>query len=467
MPAEARSEGRQDRLTRIVFLIGLLLSVWLWSRSQVAGDQLNLLARGWLLTAEGQWVPYGLPTSAGGKAPGAFTSLLVGLPLAIWPHHRAPTLVILGCHLIVYLLLDRMLHRNLGSTARLLFAVVYWLNPWRLYHASFLWNPNYLLPLGGLSLWLFYRQKDRPRLFESFLLLASIGLAAQVHASVAALAIVAMLLWWRGYFRLHWGGVILALAMVGVFLIPWAQAVLQDPSLLPQGAATNGRLAQSLHSASRGLGYWLRYAALVASSTMLCIDWPSLSSRLEAESVRHLLQAVVGMLTVPVVLWSNVRLWIGSRGWWRRVTTGLDFHSWLVGTVRWSFLGALLACAVSPTAVMSWQLLTVLHLAVMPLVLAGLDLARAGQTRLVLRGASMWTVLSLALTLIIGLGSPMFRCGGETCGAMNADPPPLRSRHEMLDALGIQRTCAYELDVPFGWWPDVLPEHQSAGSGPD
>ncbi len=79
----------------------------------------------------------------------------------------------------------------------------------------------------------------------------------------------------------------------------------------------------------------------------------------------------------------------------------------------------------------------------------------------------MWAVLSLALTLIIGLGSPMYRCGGETCGAMNADPPPLRSRHEMLDALGIQRTCAYELDVPFGWWPDVLPEHHADGSGRD
>ena len=52
-------------------------------RSQVGGDQLNLLARGWLLAARGQFIPYGNPLSTGGKAPGGITSLLVGLPLSV------------------------------------------------------------------------------------------------------------------------------------------------------------------------------------------------------------------------------------------------------------------------------------------------------------------------------------------------------------------------------------------------
>ena len=39
------------------------------------------------------------------------------------------------------------------------------------------------------------------------------------------------------------------------------------------------------------------------------------------------------------------------------------------------------------------------------------------------------------------------------------NPPPLRADHEMLDHLGINATCPYEVDIPGGWWPDVLPEH--------
>jgi len=127
--------------------------------------------------------------------------------------------------------------------------------------------------------------------------------------------------------------------------------------------------------------------------------------------------------------------------------------------IRWSLVGVLIACAVTPTAVMSWQLLAVLHLAVLPVVLLGLDLEARGRRLSVLRGASAYACLCLVLIVAIGWGSPMFRCGGETCEAMNATPPPLRADHEMLEALGIQATCRYEVNVPGGWWPDVLPEH--------
>ena len=57
------------------------LSLLLALRSQVGGDQLNLLARGWLLVARGEWVPYGNPSSSGGAVPGGMTALLVAAPL--------------------------------------------------------------------------------------------------------------------------------------------------------------------------------------------------------------------------------------------------------------------------------------------------------------------------------------------------------------------------------------------------
>ena len=83
-----------DRRVRLVWVVGLVLSGFFFIRGQVAGDQLNLLARGYLLVSVGDWIPYGNPMSTGGKSPGGVTSLLVGLPLFVWRHHRAATLVV-------------------------------------------------------------------------------------------------------------------------------------------------------------------------------------------------------------------------------------------------------------------------------------------------------------------------------------------------------------------------------------
>jgi hypothetical protein len=456
---EPPRERRLKNWTTIVFLLGFVFTLVYWARSQVAGDQLNMLSRGWLLIAEGEWIPYGLVTSAGGKAPGGLTSVLVGLPLALWRHHRAPTVILVLLQLIGYLVLDRMLSRELGPRARLLFAVVYWLNPWRLYHSGFLWNSSYLMPLGALHFWTLYRQRRRASFWDSLFLVMLMGLAAQLHAAAGVLVIVSGLLWWRGYFRLHWPGAILGALVILASLVPWALIAAADGQLLPSGESSHDRLAQSTLSVARGLGYWLRYAAMIGSSTILCLDFQASPRWPAGDTLRQAIQIVVGLATLPLVVWANVALWRPSPAWWRRASAEADFRSWLTGAVRWTFLGVLVACMLTPTAVMSWQLLSVFHLAVMPLVLFGLGLIDAGRWPMARRGAGVYAAIALILIVAIGFGSPMYRCGGDTCGAMNATPPPLRSDHEMLAALGIQESCRYPVDVPGGWWPDVLPEN--------
>jgi hypothetical protein len=453
------SQADLARLTTLVLLIGLLLSAIMVARSQVGGDQLNMLSRAWLWVAEGELVPYGLPTSAGGKAPGGLTSYVVGVPLRLWQHHRAPTLLLFGAHLLGYLLLDRMIGRELGGVGRLLFAILYWLNPWRMYHSGFLWNPSFMVPLGALHMWTIYRQRDRPRFWESFLQVLTIGLAAQLHTSVVTLVLLSLVLCWRGYFRFHWPGVIVATIAVAASLIPWAQAVLQDPSILPSGSSSHARLGQAALSVARGLGYWLRYPAMIASSTILCLDFDGLPTVLTADRLRQLVQVLVGVLTLPVVLWANFRMWRHSTLWWRRLPSGAPYREWLGGVVRWSLGVTLLACLLTPTSVMNWQLLTVLHLAVLPVLLLGTDLLDQGRLAEVKTGAILFSVLSLGLIVAITWGSPMFRCGGETCGSKNANKHALRSDHVMLDELGINATCKVEVNQPGGWWPDVLPEN--------
>ncbi|HYN23274.1 MAG TPA: hypothetical protein VE078_20105, partial [Thermoanaerobaculia bacterium] len=223
-----------SRLTWSLFAVGLLISLGMVARSQVGGDQLNLLGRGWLLAEEGKWISYGNPMSTGGKAPGGITSLLVGLPLLVWRDHRAPTLVILLCHVLAFLLLDRTLRRIFSPRERVLFAILYWLNPWRMYFSAFLWNPNYLFLFGALHLWACLAQRERARFGPSFLLGAGMVLAFQIHASFLLLAVATVLLWWRGYFKPQWIGGFLGAGLAALPLIPWMRDLLSQPAILTE-----------------------------------------------------------------------------------------------------------------------------------------------------------------------------------------------------------------------------------------
>ncbi len=452
---------RSDRFFWLVVVLGAFFSVLMLVRSQVAGDQLNMLARGWFLITDGVWIPFGLPTSAGGKAPGGLTALVTGLPLLVWRHHRAPNMLILGLQIVAYVLLDRFVSRVTGRGGRLLFAILYWLSPWRLYHSTFLWNPNYMLFFGALHFWSVVQQRHRAKLWPSFLLVLAIGLPAQLHASAILLVPISIVLWWRGYFKIHFKGTALGAMVVAASLVPWSLAVLRDPALLPSGGGLLASGIRPLSYLTRGFGYWLRLDSLAVSDSMYCLDFSALVGPSAGRAVAPLLPSVwwiLGLLTVPVAIWANLRLWRHSRGWWRVSPPRASDRTWLKGVVRWSFLVTLLACFFSPTTTMSWQIVVLLHLAVMPTVLAGQALLKSPKRHLALRGTGLYVGLTCALLLAMSFGSPMYRCGGYRCEAMNATHPILRSHHPMLEELGIEATCSFEVDQPGGWWPDVLPE---------
>ena len=173
-PATPGTRGRAALLGPIfsrlpvLFAVGLAISLVMVARSQVSGDQLNMLARGWLFT-HGEWVQFGMTTSANGKEPGGLISLLAGLPLLLWRDYRAPALLILASHALAYFLLDRTLRGILSARERLLFCVLYWLNPWRLYNSAYLWPANWLFIFGAVHLWTVYRQRREPSFWLSLL----------------------------------------------------------------------------------------------------------------------------------------------------------------------------------------------------------------------------------------------------------------------------------------------------------
>ena len=181
------------------FLIGLAISVLMLVRSQVNDDAFYLLSRGWLLAKHGVLAPIGNAAAerAGGFVPGSLSAIVTGVPLMLWMDHRAPVILVLITHIIAYLLLDRVIKAECDDRARLILAIVFWLNPWRMYQSGWVDNSNYVFVAGAIHLWASYAQRERPKFWPSTLLVATAGLVLQLHLDAFILVIASIALWLR------------------------------------------------------------------------------------------------------------------------------------------------------------------------------------------------------------------------------------------------------------------------------
>lgn len=429
------------------------------ARGQVAGDQLNLLARGYLLAEHGEWISYGNPMSTGGKAPGGITSLLVGLPLFLWRDHHAATLVVFLFHAAAYALLDRSLRSILTPFERVAFALFYWLNPWRLFFSGFLWNPNYLFFFAAVHLATCLGQRERGRFWLSLLLVASLGLSAQIHASTLLLLVATALFWFRGYLKVHWVGAAAGAVLAGLPLVPWYFDVAAHPEIVTE--ADKGFLGRGLvlvFPLLRGLLYWLRYASLAVSEKLVRFDFTdALGAEVDGWLAPAAMGVVKGLLPLTLLLPILANAWFLRRNRWRlrHSASEISSRNWLHGYILWTFAAAVVVFALSPTTVMMWQGVLLIHAAVLVVVLWLGALARSRRAGLVSRWLPAYAAASVAVTLAMAFGSPQYRCGGRWAMTF-----PLVSSSPMLEDLGIQRTCPWPLDQPNGWWPDVLPKEE-------
>lgn len=451
-----RSKRGAARLVGALFVLGLAVSGILLARGLPAGDQLNLLARGWLLAEKGEFISYGNPMSTGGKAPGGITTILVGLPLMVWRDHRAPAVVILLFHVLGYWLLDRTLRRILSPGERVLFAVLYWLNPWRLYFSGVLWNPSYLFLFGAVHLWSCLGQRERPRAWMSFLHAAGLVLAFQIHASFLLLAMASFLLWLRGYFKIHWPAAVAGSVLAALPLIPWLQELQAHPEIVTE--ADKGFLGRGLVyvlPALRGIGYWLRYNSLGIPEKVARFDFGPLVGGADpwlGPALSFLVRTVLA-LSAMFPLLAGIWLWRRNRHRWRqRAPAEISDRVWLHGYVVWCFVASVIVFCLAPTTVMYWQVVLLFHATVLPLVLWAGALWRSRRRRLVTRVVAAYAAAEIVVALAVAFGSPQYRCGGRDDLRF-----PLVSDSPMFDDLGIRRDCPWPMNRPGGWWPDVLP----------
>ena len=177
--------------------------------------------------------------SGGGRIPGALLPFLIGLPVSSWPDYRAPAVLIGLLHVAAVAALAACIGRALGARFVAAYLSVYWLSPWRLYHAGFLWEPAYLFLPAALHLASAYRLRNERHLGWSALLAATLTLTLQLHASFAVLAISTGVLAVRRLIRIDWTGAILGGLAGGLTLVPTVMALLAGtlPRIVPAATA--------------------------------------------------------------------------------------------------------------------------------------------------------------------------------------------------------------------------------------
>jgi len=441
-------------------------------RAQISGDELNLLARGYLFAKEGTIVPYGNPMSGGGKLPGSLTSILVGTPMIWWFDYRAPQLLIWALGLVAYLLLDTILREFLSLRGRVAFCIFYWLSPWRVYHASFLWNPSYLYFFAALHLWTSLRQRKESSFAFSLLHVLTLGFAAQLHGSTFVLVLQSALLWWFGYLKINWRGAIAGVILVAISLMPWLSAVILDPSLLPASKEGRffGRGLLYVYPFVRGIMFFVRLPTFFPSSRVYRFDFrDSLGETADSilTPLMKLLGNGVGVVTLIVTLLGL--LWFlrqaPLKSYFARQAGAARNIDWLRGYCVMGGTAAIFSFAASPTGINAWQVLLLHQVASIPVALFVQQWRPSSerQQRYFSRALPVVLLAGCLVLVAVGTASSQYRRGGRGSRGL-----PLRNHHIMLDELHLLRD--FDLQVKedgTGWWVDVLPDHRPPPGGPD
>jgi hypothetical protein len=184
--------------------------------------------------------------------------------------------------------------------------------------------------------------------------------------------------------KVHWLGALSAFVTVVLSLAPWVHFARQHTEVLPVQEGFLGWGLVTVYPLARGVLYWLRYPSLFFGRQLTRLDFtPLLGGGLDAvlTPLMTALTRYLGPLTVIVTLAANVRLWRrGLRALFRRRSTSFSGRAWLKGAVRWYFIAAVLSFAMSPTTIMMWQGLIIMHASVILVVLyLGVRFRRAAQ----------------------------------------------------------------------------------------
>ena len=406
-------------LIAAALLGGALLQGLLWSRQWIYGDQYSLFLSGLDLLETGRLPAYAKYMSGGGHIPGALLPLLIAAPLEAWFDYRAPALLIGACHLASVAVLAACLGRALGGSFLAAYLGVYWLSPWRLYHAGFVWEPAYVFLPAAVHLASAWHLRDRPYAGWSLLLAATLTLTLQVHASFVVLVVLTALLAARRLIHVDWRGALAGVLAGGLTLVPtalaWRAGTL--PDIAPGETEDFSRVLAGALNVLKGLAYWLRLGV------------PDIGRRLRETSFAEVGVAEAGGwgaaasgVTAVLVATSVASVLVAVAASWQyfrpRSAAGAadavdlpgraSAYAWFRAYAGWCLVAMCASAAASPVPVQGWHVVIAFHAACLP-VAFWLRAAFQGASFPLRAIAVAFLVLEVAVVLALAFGHPMYR----------------------------------------------------------
>jgi hypothetical protein len=321
-----------------------------------------------------------------------------------------------------------------------------------MYQSAWLDNSSYVFLTGAVHLWACYGQRNRPRFLLSLALVASTGLTFQLHLDALILVIAAALLWLRGYWKPHWGGVAVGAVITFGTLIPFVVEATAHKEVIPCSAGYPGRSLVMVWPVLKGFGYWFRYASLSCTTRMLAFDFtPAFGATADGilAPIYSALGRGIAHVTVLSPLLANLWIWRRRRPLRRLLPADrLVGRAWLGRYAVWLCAACFIANALSPAPVMWWHNLIAFPGTLLPVVLWASALLRTRRAPLVNKVVLAYAIFAVVLLAGMAVGAKQYRFGGRKPKgiAVNTD-------HEILHDLRITETCPITVAPQGGLWP--------------
>jgi len=364
------------------FSLGLLLSFWYAHHQVVRGDQLQMLQKGYTGAYTGYWISYGNSSSAMGNVPGTLSSLVVGLPLLVADTPWAPMVFLILLHSASFFLFDNVIKNTFqNDRLRLIFLVLYWLNPWFLYENK-LYNVSYLFFCSALHIWSAYKMKREKSFWYTFLHLLAIGSAIQLHHSGVLLVMISLCLIYKKLIHVNWVGILFACFTLLISLIPYFRELLENEAI---------RHNAGIKSADRYIGwgglhaypvfkavlYWFRYGSFFFTKHIVSkanFGWMNLSETFQ-NHMDYFYKAItfsIGAFTLWISWISNKFAFIKIKNLVvKKIYAEISDEEWIILYAGSAFIGVFVSAVLSPIVFVHWHLMIVFPFALFPfLVLA-------------------------------------------------------------------------------------------------
>ncbi|SFV57424.1 hypothetical protein MNB_SM-6-866 [hydrothermal vent metagenome] len=370
-------EKRFTLIQLSLLILGLLLA-WFYAQHQIlTGDQNQMLYKGYMGAYKHIWINYGNAASAVGNVPGSMISYVVAFPVMIYDSPMSPMVFLFFLHLLSYFLLDAVIKDIYKADVRLIFLVLYWLNPWFVFE-NILYNPSYLFFFSALHIWSAYKQREKSSFVYSTLHLLAIGLALQFHYSWIILAIISLYLLYRNMVKVNWWGVVFAALLIIASLIPYLQTVMHNSAIVHHADDTGRYIGWGgvhVYPVLKSFIYWLRYGSFFFPNKLIAsahFDWLGTSHIVQMIFVYTYKVVVfsIGAITVYISYKANRYFYDLVKGkLFQRNDAIKTKEEWLLLYVFGAMSGVFISSILSPIIFSYWHLIIVFPFAIMPIVI--------------------------------------------------------------------------------------------------